>query len=74
MKISKLQRELDRNYAVAQDNWKNGLSRLNMAGDFSVADAEHFLKLTTQKSTRNWAISQELKANHDSVKKVIDSM
>lgn len=74
MKISELQRRLDRNYDNASASWKNSLASLDMTGDFNLSDAKNFFELTTLKSTRNWAVSQELKANHDSMKKVIDSM
>lgn len=73
-KISELQKELDRNYSQAQSKWNNSLTNLNMAGDFSVADAQEFLQMTTMKSTRNWAVSQELSVNHEAQKKVIDSI
>lgn len=73
MKITELQRELDHNYQKSKKQWNNNLLNLNMAGNFNISDAENFLKLTTLKSTRNWAVSQELTVNHDAMKKVIES-
>jgi UDP-galactopyranose mutase len=73
-KISELQTQLDKNYERTQDKWNQSLTNLNMAGDFSFSDAQEFLQLTTMKSTRNWAVSQELSANHEAQKKIIDSL
>ena len=72
--ISELQKQLDRNYSNTQEKWGKSLNSMDMAGDFSVSDAQDFLKLTTMKSTQNWAVSQELSVNHDAQKKVIDSI
>lgn len=74
MKISELRRELDKNYETASDKWKDSLVNMNMGENFTMSDAKEFFELTTLKSTRNWAVSQELTANHDAQKKVIDSM
>lgn len=73
-KISELQKLLDKNYETAQGNWNNQLTNLNFGTNFTMSDAKEFFEATTLKSTRNWAISQELSANHDSQKKIIDSM
>jgi len=73
-KITELQRQLDNNYEKSREHWNDQVKNINFGTDFSISDAKMFFEATTMKSTRNWAVSQELMASHDSKKKIIDSM
>ncbi len=68
------QKYLDNNYREKSDNWKKELSKLDLTGDFNVADAEDFFKTVTEKSVANWAVSLEIKTRHAALKKIIDSV
>lgn len=73
-KITELQRNLDRNYEKSQKVWGESLEKMELGEDFTVQDGEDFYKAVTMKSVRNWAVSQELEANHAAQKKIIDSI